>query len=437
MRMGKLTRLATALALGALMLAGCDDDSNIVTNSGVTSTPRSAAVAPKAAITAPVTTNESESSLSSSFKDVSGPVLLDRTDAQVIQTLPIFNHPQSCTASADGKFLFVTNSGMIVSSVQGPSVEYYKGAISKLEIDADGRLKVVKLKFVDGLHAPMGISVLPKGTGKFPAGSLFVSTGMTAGLDDKGEHITDIQKFNPGVSIFDPNTGGQLGFIPMGPGRAVPKSISSRYTVLAPSGLCFDSASDLYVADAGNTGKDLEPPVIGRPGILRIRHQFIDMYADNKTNEKDRSSAVAFTSERHEPAAVFYCKIDDFIYWTTSDGKPPLVGGVYRVSRENFSVRTPENILGGVEGALMGVTITTNENLVASQIDGQLKYMISGQKVQGEVPFEDSGLFSSPGDIKLIPSSKGYNVLYVPEQEPNSVEQWKQRLRVVVLPKGM
>jgi len=60
-----------------------------------------------------------------------------------------------------------------------------------------------------------------------------------------------------------------------------------------------------------------------------------------------------------------------------------------------------------------------------------------GKRVQSEIEFTETGSFASPADIKLHTSSKGFNLLYVPEQEPNSTESWKQRLRVVMLPKAL
>jgi hypothetical protein len=31
----------------------------------------------------------------------------------------------------------------------------------------------------------------------------------------------------------------------------------------------------------------------------------------------------------------------------------------------------------------------------------------------------------------------GHQIVFVPEQEPNATEPWKQRLRVILLPAGM
>jgi len=444
MQMKKRIRLVTTLVAvagfavtAALIMAGCDDDSTTFPIQHVAPTGPESHGPAKRTTTGPIVNAKEEPNpnLFHQFEDETGPVTVDMNAAKVIQTLAIFNHPDSCCVTADGKNLFVTNSGVVVSGILGPSVQYNNGAISKLSIDADGRLKLVSLKFIDNLHAPMGIAVLPKATAKFPAGSLFVSTGMTAGLDEMGDHITDITRFNPGVSIFNPETGKQLGFIPMGPGRAVAKELT--HPVLAPCGLCFDGDGNLYITDTGNTGKDLEPSIRGWPGVLRISNKHIDQYSDNKFDEKDRAP-IAYTYAPREPAGIFYSSYDDALYWTTSDGKQPVVGGVYRVPRDNFSHESQtENILGGVEAPILGVVITPNKNLIASQIDGKLTIMLSGQKILSEVEFNQSGTFSTPADIKIHTSFNKFNILYIPEQDPNSDEAWKQRLRVIVLPKAL
>jgi hypothetical protein len=423
--------LMTLLFAGTFVLSGCDDDSAAIPSPVTSSTTPPPATKRAATLPFIPLSNAADADLLGKFTDVTGPVTPDMNAAKVIQTLALFNHPESCAASADGKYLFVTNSGAVVSSILGPSFGYYQGAISKLSIDADGRLKLINLKFVEKLHAPMGIAVLPKSTGKFPAGSLFVSTGTTSGLDDKGEHITDIRKFNPGVSIYDPENGKRLGFIAMGADRAVAKSL--HHSVLAPSGLCFDQDGNLYVADSSNTGNDLDPVVLPRPGLLRINNQNIDLYADNKVSDND----VAFYYERHQPFAVFSSNVDPGLYWSTlvTDSTQRSAGDVYRMARDEFPRSVEQPVVGDTGGALLGVTITPSGNLIASQINGQLIYI--GKRVQAEVEFTENGSFATPADIKMIKSYKGFNVLYVPEQEPNSVESWKQRLRVVLLPKAL
>jgi len=119
--------------------------------------------------------------------DVPGPLVPDKFQAKVIQTVTGFDHPLGVALSLDSKTLFVTNTahtgsgGMLLGG----------GSISKLAVGADGRLTMLNLALAKGLSAPMGIAVLPKATKMFPAGSLFVSTGATFASDDKGEIVGD------------------------------------------------------------------------------------------------------------------------------------------------------------------------------------------------------------------------------------------------------
>jgi DNA-binding beta-propeller fold protein YncE len=425
-----------AIALGMFTLAGCDRDnsnnsgasrkassSSSYTEDSTPLTPTPAATTPSSKPSKTAVSDSGSSGFTGTFHDVTGPVEPDKLTAKVIQTLSVFNHPASTAVSLDGRYLFVTNSASTLSGM-----EYNKGSISKLELQPDGRLKMLKTDFVQGLHAPMGIAALPKATGRFPAGSLFVSTGMTAGVDDKGERIDDITRFNPGVSIIDPESGKALGFIPVGPKHAV--SRGAHHVVLAPAGLCFDSDANLYVCDMGNTGKDLEPEVIGIPGIIKISHTAIDAYAQDQ-----EQPGLAYLPVLHVPAAVFYSKMDDALYWTTSDGQTGAGGAVYRSPRANFPDQAMvSNVIGDL-GPLMGVVIMPSGCLIASRIDGDLALI--NKRIMAQVGFYEDASFSSPCDIKLLTLRNGYNILYVPEQEPNSSDPWKQRLRVVLLPSGI
>jgi hypothetical protein len=283
--------------------------------------------------------------------------------------------------------------------------------------------------FIKGLHAPMGIAPLTKATAAFPAGSLFVATGMAAGLDDKGQQIDDVTRFNPGVSVFDPATGKSLGFIPMGAKHAVARAL--RHVVLDPAGVCFDPLGNLYVADCANTGRDLDPPIIGLPGIFRILNADLDTYAQDQSAKE----SPEYLAVRHLPFGLFYSAADDAIYWTTSDGQPGGGGAVYRIPRGNFPAQNMVNSIVGDLGALLGVVITPNGSMIASRIDGDLALLT--KRILAQVAFEEEASFSTPADIKLLTLPNGYNILYVPEQEPNSQARGKQRLRVILLPTSL
>ena len=421
MRKSDLARLValSALALGPIGLTGCDREAAISTSAGTTTTDTTAASATPAPAT-PVKPAPPAVSFNEQFQDVTGPVQPDRITAKVIQTVSLFNRPYSSTISLDGRHLFVTNSAATLNGML-----YRQGGISKLEIGADGRLSMVKQKFVEDLQQPMGIAVLPKGTTKFPAGSLFVSVGTTDACDDKNNRIVDIEKFTPGVAVIDPDTGKQIGFIAMGPGKAVAKAVY--HPIIAPSGICFDPNGDLFLADGGNTGKALDPQIPGRPGIVRIPNAGIDTAAEDKD-----PGSVAFLPVRHVPAAVFYSRLDDAMYWTTCDGAPGAGGAVYRTPRKTFPLQNEVSNVVGDLGPLMGLAITPTGTLVVSRLDGDL-YFVNSKRFDA-IPFTENGLFASPGDIKMLTLKNGQNLLYIPEQEPTATEPWKQRLRVVLLP---
>jgi hypothetical protein len=417
MRMRNLTAaLAASLVLAAAALHGCNRDAGISSTAGTD--PDANTAAPSTQATGTPSFSLNVNATADSFVDVPGPIKPDRINAKCVQTLTGFNHPAACTLSLDGKYLFVSNSAATLNGMA-----YSQGAISKLEILPDGRLKMLNPSFVDHLHAPMGMGVLPKATAKYPAGSLFVSMGMSNACDERGDRITEIKKFNIGVGLFNPDNGNFIGFIPMGPDRALSKAIN--HPVLAPCGLCFDSDATLYVADGGNTGRELDPQIVGQPGIIGIRHASIDALTENQIK-----GDPMFLPVRHVPAAVYYSKIDDGLYWTTRDDTP--AAGVYRTQRNMFpQTGMVQNVVGDL-GALMGVAITPKGTLIASRLDGDLSFMT--KKVLDQVSFNEGGSFSSPGDFRMATHPGGYNLLYIPEQEPNAPDPWKQRLRVIVLP---
>jgi hypothetical protein len=347
--------------------------------------------------------------------------------AQIIQTLEVFNHPESSAISLDGQHLFVTNS-----AATPDGFPLGAGAISKLQIQPNGTLKMLTPDFAKGLTAPHGIAVLPKSTRKFRAGSLFVSTGYARALDEKSNRVKDIAKLNPGVSVFDPESGKLLGHIPLGPGTAAAGNIG--HPVLRPDGLCFDADANLYLADGGLGGDELEPAVRGRPGVKRLRHPQIDPASENKI-----LGEIVYIPVRHVPSGIFYSKSDDALYWTTCDGDGDAGGAVYRIPRKEFPHETMiENVIGAIN-PLEGLCITPNGGLIMSrQQDGDLALINKRQMgLLGFLGYEDPPRFATPADIKLLTLKNGHNILYLPEQDPDSKDQNKQRLRVILLPANL
>lgn len=368
--------------------------------------------------------------------DIKGPVQPDAMVAKLIQTLVGFHHPKACVVSPDGKFLYVTNSvvgdsGFVVG----------KGYISQLQIQEDGRLKMLKARWVEGLTAPQGLAFLTKATKRFPAGTLFVCTGMTHQADEAGAPVDDHAKCKPGLTIIDPEQAKVIATMPMGPKTAVARSLY--HPVLAPVGLAIDPDGDLYIGDRGHTGKFLQPETQGRPGILRIKQQNIDAYASDKMEGN-----VSFVSVRHEPNGVYYCKLDDGLYWTTCDGQGPAGGAVYRMPRRQFPQdNMVENVVGDI-GPLEGMIITPIRQQVASgnrwggtllvsRAQGDLMFVTRKKLDSMQFLSEDQPVFSTPADMKLHTLPNGWNIIYVPETDPPSIDEGKQRVRVVLMPAGM
>jgi hypothetical protein len=428
---GLLAAAGLALALAgavAVTLAGCekeDDDSSnpapqATSNAGPEPAPATAADTRPVKPSADPAPRRPALSLLDAVPDDTGPIKVDRDVAKVIQTLSGFDHPSGTAATADGKYLFVTNSSRGISGFR-----YGRGSVSKLEVDPDGRLKMLKADFAAKLHAPVACAVSPKATGKFPAGSLFVTVGTTQAIDEKNEQVVDIKKFNPGVMVFDPNSGDLRGFIAMGPGYAVARKLT--HPVITPAGICFDGLGNLYVADSGNTGRDLVPEVFGFPEIVRIKLEHIDAYAQNRDEGLLTPLQVG-----QVPSDIYHCTLDDGLYWTTLSGNGAGVGGVYRMERDKFPQGNQvSNVLGG-QGPLTGLLITPNRFLVVARQEGDLQ-MMNG-KILTRMFFDQERSFSSPMHLTLLKTAKGHNVLYVPEQQPGGLKDGAQRVRVVLLP---
>ena len=107
------------------------------------------------------------------------------TNPVISQSVAGFHRPESATFSLDGKHVFVPNCA---SGLYGKdkifALQAGKGAVSKLSVSESGELKMIDPRFVSGLNSPLGITTLKKATGLFPAGTLFVNTGIYILCDD-------------------------------------------------------------------------------------------------------------------------------------------------------------------------------------------------------------------------------------------------------------
>jgi hypothetical protein len=90
--------------------------------------------------------------------------------ARILQTLAVFDRPESCAFGLDGRQLFVGHCGSDLFGPDGKKVGFVKGrgAISRLAVAEDGAVTMDEHKLVTGLDEPLGLAVLPQATSGSP-----------------------------------------------------------------------------------------------------------------------------------------------------------------------------------------------------------------------------------------------------------------------------
>lgn len=252
----------------------------------------------------------------------------------VVQVLKAFDNPEGAIFSADGKYVFVSNAAEIgADRADAFGWEEGGGYISKLEVQPSGTLKMVKDKLITGLTAPLGMGVLPVGTGKFPAGSIFVCVGSAPLLDKDGQVVKDPKRLQTKLLIFDVD-GKTLGEIKTGVGSTFEEVTGSPITLI--NALGFDKSGNVYIADTAFGGNQFEPPVPPKGGLWMIPVKALDALADNQTP----AEKVKFIPIPGNPDGVEVSPKDGKIYVNTVGpvaGAPdPAGGGIYGVTMADF-----------------------------------------------------------------------------------------------------
>jgi hypothetical protein len=162
---------------------------------------------------------------------------------QVIQTLKAFDNPEGAIFSADGKYVFISNAAELGMPDKGFHFIEHGGYISKLEVQPDGRLKMIKDKLITGLTGPVGMAVNPVASRRFPKGAIFLCTVAAPLATASGEHISDPGRAAPAIVVFDVN-GALLGQLKMGYLSTFHKK--SKAVATLPNALGFDKEGNLY-----------------------------------------------------------------------------------------------------------------------------------------------------------------------------------------------
>lgn len=342
------------------------------------------------------------------------------------QSVEGLHRPESCTFSLDGTELFITS---VASGTYGPDETFLlvrgQGFISKLRVGPEGRAEMVDRHFVKGLDAPLGTTVLPKATLRFPAGTLFVNVGFWLQGTAEGNYTQDPEALGTGITAIDPKTGRVLGHIAVGEGSQVAKALG--FACYGLNGATFDADGNFYAAESGKA-PTTDPPRTGRAGILRIDHDALDALAAGQP-----ADGVAFQPLPFGPNGVTWRTEENALYAVTSGGgDDPRNQAVFRIPADPFPLDPPPALATGL-GKLDAVVFTPAGTPIVSRMAGDLARLGPDFQRRGDLGL---GLqLDGPSDIKLQALPDGTSLLAVPEQAPQQPAH-QQRLLLIRLPAG-
>lgn len=340
------------------------------------------------------------------------------------QTLDVFDRPESVAFSLDGSTLYVANCGSDLFGPERKKVGFVagRGAISRVSIDVHGRAELADLRWVENLNAPLGLAVLPRGTSKYPPGTLLACHGCALLCDGKGEYVGDPAKLGTGILLLDGRSGRELGRIELGAGSAIARRLG--HPVLLPNSLAFDRGGNLFVTDSGRGGANLRPPADARPGLIRISREAID---------DPSAGAVSFTPVPGVPNGV--AAFDGRLLLVTMGGGSAEGEAVYEIPESAFPLDVLPAPLAAGMGAMDGVTVTPAGTILVSRFAGDLMAIPRAAHPRMLRLSPDIALVA-PADHRAWPLADGSCLLAVPEQARNEPLRRAQRVRFIRLPPG-
>jgi hypothetical protein len=341
----------------------------------------------------------------------------------VIQTLKAFDNPEGAIFSPDGKYVFISNAAELGNKDKGFHFTEKAGYISKLEVQADGTLKMVNEKLVTGLTGPVGMAVSTVATPKFPKGTIFVCTVGAPLATADGTEIKDAKRMDP--------EGKTLGEIKTGIGSAFEKASGAPATL--PNAGSFDKDGNLYIADTGIGGATYDPPVKTNGGIYMIPVASLDQLADNKP------AAIKFLAMPEGGPDGVEVANDGSIHTNTVGAaaglKDPAQGGMYRLTQEDIqSGKLPAPMAQNL-GALDGLAFVGDIRLDTeiSKINGIVVTPAGGKPMLLTYDQADKKL-TGPADIAINKRDDGSYLLVIPELTATGPNMTQDAVTVVRLP---
>ena len=342
---------------------------------------------------------------------------------EVIQELDGFTRPTVASFSPDGASLFVINHAQgEAGTLRGQSF------LSKLKVDAAGSVAEEKMRFVEGLTAPIDLDFSPVRLGALPSGSIFMVEGTPLVEDEQGRALKDMSRVFIGLTIVDPSTGSLVKKIDLSPNARFDLAKGTR--LLAPSCMAFDKQGNLFIGESGVGGHMFAPRQVGRPGIWRIsRADLVKILAGEAPLEAE------FIRLSSLPVDLCYREAEGALYFVSNHTQGVPSGSVFKIEAANYqSIESMQTVVRGLS-ALSGIQITPKSRVLMVGNNGDLMFP-KGKKNSFPVRFRPQVDFSTPGKIGLKAFGDDTMIVAVPEQSSDAGSGRGQRLRIVRLPDG-
>ncbi len=351
---------------------------------------------------------------------------------QVLQVLEAFDNPEGAIFSADGKTVFISNSAELGMPDKGFHWTHNGGYISKLSVQSDGTLKMVKEKLITGLTGPLGMAVSTVATKKFPKGTIFLAEAWAPLAEADGTEVKDPSVLDPKIIAFNAD-GKILGSIKLGTDSPAGKVAGVAAT--PANALAFDKQGNLYLADTGIGGGLFTPALNTKGGgVYMFPHSSIDALADGKDAPLSYIAVPEGGPDGIEVAP------DGAIHFNTvgpaAGLKDPAEGGMYRLTKEDFQTgRLPEPFARGL-GALDGLDFAGSVRL-DTEIKATNTVVVTppyGKPMT--LVFDKEKKLAGPADIAISKQADGSYLLVIPELAATSPNNHNNPVTVVRLPAG-
>ena len=347
-----------------------------------------------------------------------------------MQVLESFDNPEGAIFGADGKTVFISNSAELGMPDKGFHWTHKGGYISKLAVQSDGTLKMVKEKLITGLTGPLGMAVSTVTTRKFPKGTIFLAEAWAPLAEADGTEVKDPSVLDPKIVAFN-GDGKILGAIKLGAGSAAEKV--SGVTATLANALAFDKQGNLYLADTGIGGGLFIPPLDTRGGgVYMFPIGSLDSLADGKDAPLSYIAVPDGGPDGIEMAP------DGAIHFNTvgqaAGLKDPAEGGMYRLTKEDFAAgRLPEPFARGL-GALDGLDFAGSVRLDTEIKNTNTVVVTPPYGKPMTLVFDREKKLAGPADIAVSKQSDGSYLLVIPELSATSPNNKNNPVTVIRLP---